>query len=260
MLRLIFHATAVLLSALLGFAGTAMAASYGDFMDPTGTVSYLNVQDVNGLFGAPSVSLNSLDFTPTNYEAQCSQCPTGATTADILTLDIQTINGQQISEVLISEGLDYALQTFDDAGFAAAIVTANIFIDVLEINGVSVNGISSNAAISFTRTNSQSVTQSNSQSIFGFDIDNGVFTGTRAIDIQQVILGAGAFGEATRVRVSLDNSLQVFHQGAGGQARLRKRDTDFVSLTINGGLPIPEPTTAVLLMGGLAVLAGRRRD
>ena len=48
----------------LGFAGAAHAALYGDFMDPSGTVSYLNVADVNGLYGAPSVSLNSIDFTP----------------------------------------------------------------------------------------------------------------------------------------------------------------------------------------------------
>ena len=258
MFRLLFQAT-IVLSALLGSASTAMAASYGNFTDPTGTVSYLDVRDVNGLFGAPSVSLNSLDFTPTNYQAQCSQCPTGATTADILTLDIQTISGRQIDEILISEGLDYALSSFDTAGFASAIGTANIFIDVVEINGVSVNGINSNAAISFTRTNLAGSTQSNNQSVFGFAIDNGVFTGTRAIDIQQIILGAGAIGVATRVRISLDNTLQVFHVGGGGQAQLRKRDTDFVSLTINGGLPIPEPTTAVLLMGGLAVLAGQRR-
>ena len=250
MLRLMLQTT-IVLAALLGFGGTAMAASYGDFTDPTGTVSYLNVQDVNGLFGAPSVSLNSLDFTPTSYQAQCSQCPTGATTADILTLDIQTISGRQINEILISEGLDYALQSFDAAGFASAIVTANIFIDVVEINGVTVNGINSNASISFSPANNVSV--------FGFGIQSGVITGTRAIDIQQIILGAGAIGDATRVRISLDNTLQVFHVGAGGQAQLRKRDTDFVSLTINGGLPIPEPTTAVLLMGGLAVLAGQRR-
>jgi hypothetical protein len=248
MLRLSLQAT-LLFSALLGFAGTAMAASYGDFMDPTGTVSYLNVQDVNGLFGAPSVSLNSLDFTPINYEARCSQCPTGATTTDILTLDIQSINGQQISEVALSEGLDYSLLSFDAAGFASALVTASIFIDVLEINGASVNGINASSTITFAPPN---------VSVFGVGILSGIMTGTQSIDIQQVILGAGAFGEATRVRVSLDNTLQVFHDGSGGEARIRKRDTDFVSLTINGGLPTPEPTTAVLLLGGLAGLAAQR--
>ncbi|MFK7896466.1 MAG: PEP-CTERM sorting domain-containing protein [Myxococcota bacterium] len=242
---------ALTLTLALGFASAANAASYGDFMDPTGTVSYLNVQDNNGLFGAPSVSLNSLDFTPVNFQAQCSQCPTGSTTADILTLDIQTTGGQQISELRVNEGLDYTLQSFDATGFASAIVTANMFVDITEVNGVAVNGLNATIPVIFS--------PSGNASVIGFGIDTGVILGTSgAIDIQQIIANAGGTGEATRVSISLDNTLQVFHDGSGGQAQIRKRDTDFVSLTINGGDPIPEPTTALLLMGGLAALAARR--
>jgi hypothetical protein len=248
MLRLTLQAT-LAISVLLGFAGTAMAASYGNFTDPTGTVSYLNVQDVNGLFGVPSASLNSLDFTPTNYEAQCTQCPDGVTTTDILTLDIQTITGQQISEVGISEGLDYSLFSFDAAGLASAIVSASIFVDVLEIDGISVNGINGEVDVAFTPPN---------VSVFGVGIETGLMTGSGAVDIQQVILAAGGFGNATRVRISLDNTLTVFHVGSGGEARIRKRDTDFVSLTVELGPVLPEPTTAVLLLGGLAGLAAQR--
>ncbi len=236
---------------VLGFAGAANAALYGDLMDPTGTVSYLNVADVNGLYGAPSVSLNSIDFTPTNFEAQCSQCPTGSTTSDILTMDIQAVGGQQINEIQINEGLDYTLQSFDAAGFASATVTANLFIDITEVNGVSVNGLNATVSVLFS--------PSNNVSVFGFGIDSGVIIGTSgSIDIAQIIADAGGTGEATRLSISLDNTLQVFHSGAGGQAQIRKRDADFVSLTINGGNPVPEPTTALLLMGGLAALAAQR--
>jgi hypothetical protein len=243
--------TVLALGALAGLARDVRAASYGDYIDPTGTVQYLNVQDVNGLFGAPTVSLNSLDFTPTTFQAQCTQCPGGSTVSDVLTLDIQTIAGQRIDFIEVTEGLDYALQSFDAAGFASAVVTANIFIDVVQINGVNVNGINANASVLYS--------PANNVSIFGFDIESGVLSGTSgAIDVQQIIDNAGAFGEATRVRISLDNTLQVFHAGAGGSALIRKRDTDFVSLTVNGGNPIPEPSTAILLMGGLALLARRR--
>lgn len=237
---------------VLGFAGGASAASYGNFMDLTGTVSYENVQDVSGLFGAPTVSLNSLDFTPTNFEAQCSVCgPSGATTADFLTLDIQAVAGQQISELRVNEGLDYILQSFSGVGFASVLVTANLFIDITEINGLSVNDINANVSVVYTPANNVSV--------FGPGVDTGILTGTTgAIDIQSIIAGAGGIGEATRVSISLDNTLSAFHEGAG-QALIRKRDTDFLSVTINGGNPIPEPSTALLLMGGLAALVHRSR-
>jgi hypothetical protein len=61
------------------------------------------------------------------------------------------------------------------------------------------------------------------------------------------------------VRISLDNTLQAFHVGSGGQASIRKRDADFVSLTVIGTeIGTPEPSTAVLILGGLALLSGRR--
>lgn len=242
---------AVLVAGLiLGVAGTAGAASYGNFTDPTGNVSYLNVQDVNGLFGAPSVSLNSLDFTPIDFEARCSQCPTGVTTSDILTLDIATVAGRAVNEIRVTEGLDFSVLSFDPTGFASATVSASLFIDILEIDGVAVNGINGSTSVAYTPANA---------SVFGFGTQTGIMTGNRTIDIAQIIAAAGATGNATLVRVSLDNTLQVFHDGSGGEARIRKRDADFVSLTIEVMDGTPEPTTAVLLMGGLAGLAAQRR-
>lgn len=237
----------------LAFANGATAVSYGNFSDPSGSVQYLNVSDVNGLFGAPSVSLNSLDFTPTAFQAQCTQCPTGVAVSDILTLDILASAGQQIDSIEITEALDWALQSFDPAGFAAATVSASIFIDILEVDGSTVNGINANASVVYSPSSNVFVS--------GFALPpGGIITGTTgAIDIQGIVANAGSQGDATRVRISLDNTLTVFHDGTGF-ARIRKRDADFVSLTVNGGNPIPEPTTAVLLLGGLAVLAARRRE
>lgn len=257
MLRLLTLAT-LTLTALAGFSGAANAASYGNFVDPTGSVSYMNVQDVNGLFGAPSVSLDSLDFTPTTYQAQCTfgtaQCLSGtATTADILTLDIQATSGRQIDRLQITEGLDYSIQSFDPTGFAAISVLANVFIDIVGVNGQSVNGINANVPIVLT--------PSNNASVFGLGAQaSGVILGnTGLIDLQQILANAGGSGEITQVRISFDNTLQAFHQGSGGQALIRKRDADFVSLTAIGSvINTPEPSTAILLMGGLALLARRR--
>jgi len=235
-----------------GFAGGASAASYGNLFDPSGTVSYENIEDIYGLFGAPIVSLNSLDFTPLDYSAQCSVCPSGSQTTDTLTMDIQASPGQQISEIAINEGLDYTLQSFDTSGFASVTVVANIFIDITQVNQVNVNGLSATIPVVFS--------PSFNQSVIGFGVETGLILGTSgAIDIAQIIADAGGSGEATRISISFDNTLTAFHDGSGGLAEIRKRDTDFVSLTINGGSPVPEPGTALLLMGGLAALANRKR-
>lgn len=250
----------VLLVALSGLtAGQASAVLYGNFMDPTGTVFYNNVEDVNGLYGAPSVSLNSLDFTPTIFDATCSSgcvgnpAPGVASTTDTLTLDIVAISGQQITEIDINEGLEYTLTAFGPGAFASVTVSSNIFVDIFEVNGASVNGINGNFSMNFT--------PSNNYSVFGPNgVEAGIpFTGSTSIDIQSILAANAVIGEATGVRISFDNTLNAFHSG-GGLAQIRKRDQDFVSLTINGGLPVPEPGTAILLLGGLAGLAAQRRD
>lgn len=246
---------AVLLGVFLSvvFASESSAASYGNFTDPTGTVSYLNVRDVNGLFGAPSVNLDSIDFTPTQYQALCSHCPAGVSTSDTLSLDVLAIPGKAITQIQITEGLDYTLQSLDLTGFASASVLASVDVRVSELNGVAVSGISANIPILFTPSTPPSIQ-------FEIGILRGVILGdTGFVDIQQMIANAGFSGDATRISVDFSNTLRAFHDGDLGSALIRKRDADFVSLTVAGGvINTPEPSTAILLLGGLAVLSWRR--
>lgn len=239
------------LTLLFGFTHEASAATYGNFADPTGTVTYVNVRDVNGLFGAPSVSLDSLDFTPTTYQAACTQCPAGVSTSDTLSLDVVAATGRRIDQLEVSEGLDYTLQSFDASGFAVGRVVASLGITLLEINGSPIIPFNANVPVVFTPSGTMAVN--------GFGIQSGIILGTSGfIDVDAIVTSAGLSGDVTRLSVAFGNILTAIHDGAGGQAVIRKRDADFVSLTINGASQTPEPTTAVLLMGGLALLAGRR--
>ena len=63
---------ALALALLVNVASDSNAAYYGNFSSGTGTVSFLDVQDVNGLFGSPTASGNSLDFSPNTFEADCA--------------------------------------------------------------------------------------------------------------------------------------------------------------------------------------------
>lgn len=241
-------------AASFGLASTAGAATYGNYTDPTGSVSYLNVSDVNGLFGAPSVSFDSLDFTPTTFQASCTQCT--ATTADTLSLDIAAVSGKKLDQIEITEGLDYALQSFDPSGQATVSVTATLTIGVVELDGAPVSGISSNVSVLFSPSGTVSIIG------LGINSPNNVILGTSGlIDIDAIVSAAGRTGDATRLRIAFGNVLTASHDGSGGLALIRKRDADFVSLTVDAIARTPEPSTAILILGGLGALAaGRRKD
>lgn len=237
---------------IAGSASVSSAAVYGNFSSPSGTVSYLNVQDVNGLFGAPTVVGNNLDFDPLNFETQCASpgCPPApSSVSDTLILDIKSIPGQIIDTVVMSEAGDTTLDSFLNA-FAATTVVANVFIDVLEVNGVPIIGLNDNAAMVFTNGGNYQSTD--------LPIGYGTrsWTGLLSFNVNNVITAHGGSGQATLVRISLSNTLTAF-AASGATARIQKKDVDGLAITV-----VPEPGTALLMALGLAGLAasGRRKD
>jgi hypothetical protein len=234
---------------LAGSASVSSAASYGNFTSPTGTVSFNNVADVNGLFGAPTVSGNSLDFSPSTFEADCAVAPgcppTPASVSDTLVMDIDADAGQFIDTIVLSEAGDTTLTSFLSA-FAATTVVANVFIDVLEINGTPVNGLNENAQMVFTQNGQYETTDEGT--------GTHIWTGLLSIDVNSVIAGDGGTGKATLVRISLSNTLTAF-AASGAAARIEKKDIDGLAITV-----VPEPGTALLMGLGLIGLASARRS
>ena len=231
---------------LLGFASTANAGFYGNFMGTS--VEFIDVQDQNSLFGAPTVSADSLDFSPIAFEADCSLdpgCPPTPTTVDdTLTITIQANNGFFIDDILLTEAGDTTLQSFVGA-FAATVVTATVFVDIFQIDGLNVNNINGNAMMVFTQSGQY---ESNDEG-YGTHI----WTGSLLIDLDQIIFDAGETGKATRVQLNLDNTLTAFG-ASGATARIEKKDIDGLAIAI-----VPEPGTALLLGLGLTALASARR-
>ena len=251
--RQMFFTTGALALALsVGIAGSASvssAASYGNFSSPTGTVAFLNVTDLNGLFGAPTASGNSLDFSPNTFEADCAvsaTCPpTPHNVTDTLTFQIDADAGQFIDTIVLSEAGDTTLSSFLNA-FAATTVVANVFIDVLEVNGAPVNGLNGNAQMVFTQ-NGQFETNDEGPGTH-------IWTGFLSLDVNAVIAGGGGSGKATLVHISLANALTAY-AASGAAARIEKKDIDGLAITV-----VPEPGTALLFGLGLLGLASTGRS
>lgn len=238
------------------FAGTATATIYPDQAGTT--VTFENIDDVDDLFGAPTVSGDSLDFNPTNFEVACPSCPpAGSTLLDgQLIFTIQANSGQAIDDIILQEAGDFSLDTFVTGDQAVTTVFAAVFVDILEIDGVSVNNVNANETMTFT--NSGAFSRSFADD--GLGQTAGEWDGNLTIDLDAIIADAvtagtiATGGVATRVTLSLNNRLTAFASGAG-LAFIEKKDFDGLAVTV-----VPEPGTAILMGLGLAGLSSIRRN
>lgn len=236
--------------ALLGFLSPAPAGavSYGSFSGAS--VNFNDVEDVNGLFGAPTVSLDSIDFDPVGFEATCSDCgPAGAGVDDTLSMSVVANPGQVFDEITINEAGSYSLLAFGAEAVASASVTGFLTLDIFAVDGAAVNNVSFVGEVEYTPDSPYDSTVLGNGS--------GLWSGTLFVDIVQVLADAGVSGSATRVDVSFSNELEAFHAGLGSST-ITKRDADLITLTIMANV-IPEPATAGLLAVGLGWVGLRTR-
>lgn len=228
----------------------AHAALYGDFASPGGAVTFRNVADLNGLFGVPTVTNNELHFSPDAFEADCASSatcpPTPASATDTLTFLVDVAAGFYIPRIILEE---QGSTLIDDAGlpagFAATTVVANVFVDILELDGVSVSGINANASMNFTSLGTYATNEEG----------NGthLWSGNLFLNMDNFIAAAGQVGRATLVEISLANTLTAYAEN-GAVAFIEKNDINGLAVKL-----VPEPGTGLLMGLGLAGLAASRR-
>lgn len=244
---------ALALSSALLLSSTSFAASYGSFAGTNYT--YENVADGAGLYGAPTISGNLLDFSPTSYSAQCPGvgCPPSPIVVDdtlIFHVQSNAGPGNEIGGITISEAGDTTLSSFLNA-FAATSVSAPIHIQVEEVNGIPLSisnpGLIVRVDTTLVFTNGGLFTSTG----VGYGTTN--WTGTKSVDIDALLAAAGVSGRATRIDFSMDNVLQAYAD-SGATALIKKKDLDGLTVHVT-----PEPGTALLLGLGLAGLASVRR-
>jgi hypothetical protein len=252
---LAFLAGAFLFATSCGQAFAA-AINYGDFAGTTVTYTQVtedsNSGDTPPLFGAPTVSGDSLDFDPVGFSASA----TGAAGVDVtdgqLKFGVVANAGAGISAIVLSEAGDTTLAGFGtDATFTA--VTAQGVLSISAVDGVGINVISVPFALTFNP----------SGGTFGLATDGGGgplysanWSGSLNLDIDS-ILSANSIPfslGATKVSVNLDNTLVALSE-AGTFSLIAKKDFGGLSVTI-----IPEPSTMLLLgLASFGLVLSRRK-
>lgn len=250
----------VLLGLVVLTANSVNAAPIVHGAFPGLTVDYLGVQEESatdpaqgsfpgpGLFGAPTVSGDNMDFNPQAFSASSSGGGAPDNTDSNLQFTVMAHPGKSISVINFSEAGDTKL-----SGLSGEAQTTVSMIANAEITQQIIGGVPTNVSINLP----QLVMTFNPKNNFLRTVD-----GTSSIGwTGNAVLDLSAYGNTvTKVFISLDNTLSAASE-ATTSAFIQKKDADALTITVTTG-EIPEPGTMIMAMiaavFGCGVL-GRRK-
>jgi hypothetical protein len=256
------------LSLLLGVAFILLAAicppsfsasiNYGDFAG--NTVTFIDVTESSDdplpLYGAPTVSGDSLSFSPQQFLAKSEfGVPVSDTTDGQLTFMIKADGGQAVTNISFEEGGALSVTGLSTATNDTYVdVSAVGYVTVTEIDGVGVDPVAIPIGLIFDFGVGGNGTWRRvaEGSVSGF-----LWNGLQALDITQELIDRGKVVQigATKLTINLDNILFAQSEPVGS-ARIDKK----LFLEITTSTPIPEPSCLVLVSCGIVGFAmGLRR-
>jgi hypothetical protein len=250
----------------IGFcAGTSSAApiNYGDFVGTTVTYKMVtedsNSGDTPPLFGAPSISGDSLDFNPVGFGASTSGGGVDVTDGNLVFM-VEAKPGNGILNIQISEFGDTTLAGFGtNATFTS--VTMNGILNISHVDFVGINVIT--IPISITNFSPSGGTYGLGTDGGGGPLFNAIWSGSTLIDLTTgnpvVAAALAARGivptiGVTKISVNFDNTLMALSQ-VGTSALIAKKDNGVIIRT-----NVPEPASCALAVFGVALgmMCGRR--
>lgn len=236
---------------LAGTAGSALATpiNYGNFNGVT--VDWLQVTedsatDPTPLFGTPTITGDSLNFNPVSFGSTASNGSADITDGTLTSM-IVARPGYTIPAIQFVENGDYTLAGTGGVGTSASVNLA-VFVWVTEVNGAAITPVSFNVSGTFNPS-SGTFDLFNDGPTFGIRTWNG---GAYA-DIDAFLASQSISGSATKVTVTIDNSLVTTSQ-PGTLAFIKKKQIGGVAITV-----VPTPGAAALMGLGALVATRRRR-
>ena len=200
--------------------------------------------------GGPIVMGDTLHLDPQGFASQASN-----NSADLIDSTLSTVimagPGGGINSLSINELGDYSLGGLI-GGQASAEVGAAFFWTILEID---------NAAVSMVTQATNLILGTGSGAnggIYDRPGDDGtavIWNGIANIDLNGYLASQQIAGSVTKVRLTFDNTLQTAADDVSN-AFIKKKSID---ISVDTDTIVPEPTTALLLGLGLAIVPCCRR-
>jgi len=220
-------------------------------------VRYVDVTEDSGaaplpLFGAPTVTGNSVDFNPVGFDATSGPTGGSETTASRLTFMLVADTGAHVGSIAFSEAGDTTLAgnaPLASMGTATAVSASGV-VTIHEVDFNVIQPIVRPFALAFTPSGGTYALGTDGG---GLPIYHTQWTGSVTLNLNQILTQEGqpfTLG-ATKISIDMSNTLTAASE-SGTSAVIAKSDFGGVAIAVLVGR-LPEPTA--LSLAGLGLIA-----